>query len=180
MQTKLSKQIVYNYIKNFCYSPVYSVAEVQFAYEELSDAPFQFNSDTYYVVGAYVVQDGELYMVIREGSGPWSASSIANTFTNEVYSGETNVADVSQGAYDDSRFQHIELTSEDTVTVYEVVNDRSSAVRMAFAENDYAFDYIRDYISTSDYDITVVQVGNKYTAYWDNHSMDFYEPVRRT
>ena len=179
MQTKLSIDIVYNYIKNFCYSPVYSVAEVQIASADIPNAPFRFDKNTYYVVGAYVVKDSKLYITLRDGAGPWSAASIANTFAGEEYAGKKYLANVVSGDYDSSRFALVELSDEDILTVYEVVNDRSGAVRMAFDTYAHAADYIRDYITWSDYSIRVEQDGNKYTAYWDDHTMVFYEPEEK-
>ena len=174
MQTKLSKQIVYNYIKNFCYSPVYSVVEVQITSADLKTVPFQFNPSTYYTVGAYIVKDDQLYITLQNGSGPWSAASIANTFSGEVYSGEKPLADVENGEYDPNRFASI--TIDDSLTVYEVVNDRSSSVKMAYDTYAHAADYIRTYITWADYSIRVEQDGNKYIAYWDDHVMEFFEP----
>jgi hypothetical protein len=174
MRTKLSKQIVFNYIKNFCYSPVFSVVEVQITPEDISNAPFQFNSSTFYTEGAYIVKDNELYVTLRSGAGPWSAASIANTFSGEVRSGEKILADVDYGEYDQSRFAKV--TIDGTLTVYEVINDRSGAVRMGFDTYAHAADYIRTYITWADYSIRVEQNDNEFTAYWDDHIMKFYEP----
>lgn len=179
MQTKLSKQIVYNYIKNFCYSPVYSVVEVQITSADLPTAPFQFNSSTYYTVGAYIVKNDQLYITLQNGSGPWSAASIANTFSGENFSGEKYMADVENGDYDPNRFALVTLEEETTLTIYEVVNDRSGVVRIAFDTYSHAADYIRTYITWADYSIRVEQDGNKYTAYWDDHVMEFFEPKEK-
>ena len=176
MQTKLSRQIVYNYIKNFCYDPLYNVAEVQFDVEDLSNAPFQFKSNLYYTVGAYVVVGDTLYLTISNGQGPWSAASIANTFTGEAYSNEEYTADVITGEYDPDRFKPVDTSTIDTIDVYEVVNASTEDVVIAFDNYAHAVSYIRNYLSETAYDIRVVQSGNKYTAYWNDKSMEFYEP----
>lgn len=173
MQTKLSQQIVYNYIKNFCYSPSYIMQEVGYTDTEPSQMPFQFNEDLYYTVGAYIVKYNRVYRVIAEGKGPWRMTSIANTFSGEVHSGEKYAADNTEGAYDTSRFEPVEVT--DPFITYHVIDSRSGSFRMAFDTELNAQNYIR-YISSGSYGITVVQEGNKYTAYWDTHSMVFYEP----
>ena len=176
MKTKLSKQIVFNYIKNFCYSPVFSVVGVQIKSADLPTAPFQFNPATYYTVGAYIVKDDQLYITLQNGSGPWSAASIANTFSGENFSGEKYTADVDNGDYDPNRFALVTLDEETELTIYEVVNDRSGVVRIAFDTYAHAAEYIRNYITWADYSIRIEQDGNEYTAYWDDHVMKFYEP----
>ena len=173
MQTKLSKQIVYNYIKNFCYDPVYDVAEVQFDISDLSNAPFQFRSDIYYTVGAYIVVDGTLYQTISNGQGPWSAASIANTFTGEAYSNKEYIADVITGEYDPDRFKPVDTSTITTLNIYEIVDDDGIATSLAFENYAEAINYIRHYMSI-EYSIRVDQIGNKYTAHWNNKSMDFY------
>lgn len=173
MPTKLSSQIVYNYIKNFCYTPSYLIDRVSYSGTEPSQMPFQFNPDLYYTVGAYIVKYDRVYRVIAEGSGPWAMTSIANTFSGEVHSGEKYSADNTEGAYDPSRFEFVEVT--DPFITYQVIDSRSGKFRMAFDTELNAQNYIR-YISNGAYGITVVKDGNKYTAYWNNHSMVFYEP----
>lgn len=176
MQTKLSKQIVYNYIKNFCYNPPQAIAEAQFTSDTIADAPFQFNSTIEYPVGAYVVNDGQLYEVIREGKGSWSPSSIANKYSGEVRTGEHEyTSDSTTGPYDTSRFKLITLDEGQTITVYEVVDTRSSEVVMTLVSRIVAVEYIRESTSPDEYDITVEQIDNKYTARWDTHIMEFYE-----
>lgn len=135
--------------------------------------PFQFNPDLYYTIGAYVVKDDCVYRVIAEGSGPWTAASIANTFSGEVYSGEKYAADNAEGAYDPSRFEIVEVTNP--FITYHVIDSRNGEFKAAFDTELNAQNYIR-YLSDGAYEITVVQDGNKYTAYWDTHSMVFYEP----
>jgi hypothetical protein len=174
MQTKLSKEIVFNYIKNFCYSPIYSVVEVQITSADVPTVPFQFDSSTYYTVGAYIVKDNQLYITLDNGSGPWAAVSDSNTFTGEAYAGERMLANVDNGTYDSKRFAPVII--EDALTVYEIVNDRTGNVVLAYDTYAHAVDYIRTYITWADYAIRVEQDGNKYTAYWDNHVMEFFEP----
>jgi len=181
MQTKLSKEIVFNYIKNFCYSPIYSVVEVQITSADIPTVPFQFNSSTYYTVGAYIVKDNQLYITLDNGSGPWAAVSDSNTFTGEAYAGERMLANVDNGTYDSKRFAPVTIEDpstpkEDALTVYEIVNDRTGNVVLAYDTYAHAVDYIRTYITWADYAIRVEQDGNKYTAYWDNHVMEFFEP----
>ena len=174
MLTKLSKQVVYNCIKNFFYNPVYKVDKVQIMSTDLSGVLFQFDPTICYCLGAYVVKAGQLYLTIRAGSGPWASESIANTFTGEVYTGEQYLADVETGDYDSSRFIPISVIG--AITVYEVSVNRTNEFKMAFNNYRNAMIYIRSIISDYDYNIRIVQQDNEYTAYWDDRTMDFYEP----
>lgn len=176
MQTKLSKQTVYNYIKNFCYDPVYYITEVIIDENtDLSQLPIQFNSTVYYVAGAYCVYNNELYLVLKDGSGSWSGNSISNLYLGEdVRLNEGNLSNVVTSEYDTSRFKKISIDS--AITLYEVINERSDIVKMAFNNMANARSYIRDYIDPALYVIKISELDtlNGFLAEWDDHSMTFY------
>lgn len=179
MVTRLSTDIVYRYIKNFCYDPVYDVVAVTITSEtDLTKLPFQFSSSVDYVPGAYVVHDNVLYIAIAAGRGPWAANSISNIFTGEdVRSGEEYVADVETADYDSGRFNPIApLEGSDTLTVYELLNPRTERVKMALDTMANAREYLREYTESSDYDIHVEKISsNTYRATWDGNTMIFYD-----
>ena len=107
--TKLSKQIVFNYIKNFCYSPIYDIVQDYITYAtDLSE--YQFSMDTYYIPGAYCSNGGKLYQVLKAGSGVWAGDSIANIYVGEdIRVGETNLTMNNQSAdYDPTRFKLVD------------------------------------------------------------------------
>lgn len=179
MITRLSTDIVYKYIKNYCYDPVYDVVEITITSEtDLTELPFQFASEVQYVLGAYVVKDGVLYIAVAQSKGPWAGDSIANIHTGEqIYSGERHVANVEDGDYDPDRFSPIApLEGSDTLQICELLNPRTGRVKMAFDTVAHAREYLREYTESSDYGIHVEKISsNTYRATWDGNTMIFYD-----
>lgn len=177
MNTKLSEKVVYNYIKNFCYDPVYDITSVVITDTDYSEIP-EFSSTTKYVVGAYIVKDDKLYISVSNNSGPWAQGSIANIYVGEdIRSGDDHyVANNETGEYNPNRFKPIELEQGEELTVYKLYNPRTEITKMVFDTVAQARDYLRDYTAGSDYQINVEKIAyNKYLATWDGNSMIFYD-----
>lgn len=179
MVTRLSTDIVYRFVKNFYYDPVYDVVGVTITADtELATLPIQFTSDIKYTPGAYVVKDGVLYIAIAVSSGPWASDSISNVFANDnVFSGEHFTADVETGDYDPTKFTPVSPLEEgETLTLYELMNPRTQKVKIAFDTVAHARDYLREYTESSDYAIHVEKISsNTYRATWDGNTMIFYD-----
>lgn len=177
MERLLTSQIVYDYIKMYCYDPVYSVYNIHLDPDTvLSELPYiQFDPETYYVYGSYIIYSGQLYMAIAEGAGPWMGNSIGNTFTGEnVYSGEAFTANFNTDGYDDSRFKLIDIEGPLDLLGLKIL--RTDEVIMGF-DNQRAFrNYIRNHGDPKLYDITVTMLDSRegYLAEWDNHQLIFY------
>lgn len=180
MQALLTQDIVYNYIRNYCYNPVCDVdTELIDTDTDLSELPIQFNYNIYYVPDAYCVHGSKLYLVLTPGSGPWSGNSISNLYVGEqIRTGETVVANIDSYDYDHSRFKEITVDSE--LTLYEVINARSGIIKMAFSNVGSARDYIRNYIEPGMYTIQVSKLSTNdgYMGEWDDHQLVFYGKVQ--
>lgn len=177
MQTKLSEQVVYNYIKNFFYDPVYDITSTVITASDFSEVP-EFSSTAKYVVGAYLVKDNELYISISDNSGPWAQGSIANIYLGEdIRTGDNQyVADNETGEYDSNRFKPVELKPSEERVVYKLYNPRTQVTKMVFDTVAQARDYLREYTKSSDYEIHVEKISNnEYLATWDGNSMIFYD-----
>ena len=179
MRRLLTPQIVYDYIKNYCYNPVYNVSETVIdETTDLDSLDIQFDSTMYYAKDAYCIYNGNLYLVLQPGSGPWSGNSISNLYLGEeVRTGEAIIADIASSEYDASRFKLIDIVKP--ITLYEVINARTQKNKMAFSNMRAARNYIRDYIDPALYVIKISKLNSNdgYLGEWDDHSMIFYGVV---
>jgi len=197
MQTELTERNVFEYIKNFCYDPIYTIGSILITTAtDLTLLPFQFNSDVYYVKGAYVIHDNVLYQAIADGSGLWSPDTISNIYTGQghydsdvasskdtgIRSGEEYIANTrSYGPYNPDRFKLIydPNNCDDpaySILLYQLINTRTQAVNFAFDNMRAARNYIRDYVTDKDYNINIAHINNTYIGTWDDHTLTFYEP----
>ena len=182
MSKYIDEQSVYDYVKNFCYDPIYRTEVVVLQYDKTTDPPtppdltqypFQFSETTYYVPGAYCVYNGVLYVAIAEGAGHWTVSSIANRYLGDGDSLRedpeyaeylSNVEDRGTGGYNSDRFKPVEIPINYGLEVIELYNRRDNTFEIAFNNMANARAYIRMFAKLTDYDIRVYAGGYETSA----------------
>lgn len=182
MSTHINTRVVYDYIKNFCYDPIYRTEVVVLEYDhstipptppDLSKYPFQFSETTYYVPGACCIYNDTLYVAISEGAGPWTIGTIANRYLGDEDSLRedaenaaflSDVKESTSGAYNATRFKPITISENYGVRVVELYNRRDDTFELAFNSMATAREYIRIFSKLSSYDIQVTAGGYKATV----------------